>query len=92
MDWLNQNLTKMWPFINEVTWKFVSLNESLLLKNFLDFWLSFVLQAASELIKSSLEPVLEQYKSLLLDSLKFSKLTLGTVAPQFTGEMIMQAE
>lgn len=47
-------------------------------------------QAASELIRNSLEPVLEQYKSLLLDSLKFSKLTLGTVAPQFTGLFSMQ--
>jgi hypothetical protein len=31
------------------------------------------------------EPVFEQYKSFILASLHFSKLTLGTVAPQFTG-------
>lgn len=48
-------------------------------------FLSFVLQAASELIKSSVEPILEQYRPIILASLKFSKLTLGTVAPQFTG-------
>lgn len=42
-------------------------------------------QAASELIKASVEPTLEQYKSAFLASLSFSKLTLGTVAPQLTG-------
>ncbi|XP_078439664.1 synaptotagmin-5-like [Wolffia australiana] len=50
----------------------------------------YVDEAASDLIRSSLEPVLEQYKSLILDSLKFSKLTLGTVAPQFTGISILE--
>jgi len=37
------------------------------------------------LIRTSVEPVLEQYRPAVLSSLKFSKLTLGTVAPQFTG-------
>ncbi|KAF5943321.1 hypothetical protein HYC85_017398, partial [Camellia sinensis] len=41
--------------------------------------------AASELIRSSAEPILEQYRSVILSSLKFSKLTLGAVAAQFTG-------
>ncbi|KAL5798781.1 hypothetical protein ACOSQ2_003601 [Xanthoceras sorbifolium] len=41
--------------------------------------------AASELIKTSDEPILEQYRPFVLSSLKFSKLTLGTVASQFTG-------
>ncbi|CAA7397816.1 unnamed protein product [Spirodela intermedia] len=63
LDWLNLELTKIWPYVDE---------------------------AASELIRNSLEPVLEQYKSLVLDSLKFSKLTLGTVAPQFTGITIIE--
>jgi hypothetical protein len=44
-----------------------------------------LVQAASELIKASVEPVLEQYRPVIFASLKFSKLTLGTVAPQFTG-------
>ncbi|KAF5943322.1 hypothetical protein HYC85_017399, partial [Camellia sinensis] len=44
--------------------------------------------AASKLIRSSAEPILEQYKSVILSSLKFSKLTLGTVAAQFTGQNI----
>nr|CAB3482680.1 unnamed protein product [Digitaria exilis] len=57
LKWLNQELVKIWPFVNE---------------------------AASELIKTSVEPVFEQYKSFILASLHFSKLTLGTVAPQFT--------
>ncbi|XP_020103512.1 synaptotagmin-5 [Ananas comosus] len=58
LTWLNLELTKIWPYVNE---------------------------AASELIKTSVEPILEQYRSAILGSLKFSKLTLGTVAPQFTG-------
>lgn len=50
----------------------------------------YVDQAASELIKSSVEPVLEQYRPFVLSSLKFSKFTLGTVAPQFTGVSIIE--
>ncbi|KAL5985685.1 hypothetical protein ACLOJK_027671 [Asimina triloba] len=57
LNWLNLELTKIWPYVNE---------------------------AASELIRNSVEPVLEQYRPIILSSLKFSKLTLGTVAPQFT--------
>ncbi|XP_059635175.1 synaptotagmin-5-like [Cornus florida] len=63
LTWLNVQLTKIWPYINE---------------------------AASELIKSSMEPVLEQYKPIILSSLKFKKFTLGTVAPQFTGISIIE--
>ncbi|XP_031484036.1 synaptotagmin-5 [Nymphaea colorata] len=62
LKWLNQELVKIWPYVNE---------------------------AASDLIKSSVEPVLEQYRPVILSSLKFSKLTLGTVAPQFTGVSIV---
>ncbi|KAK7292025.1 hypothetical protein RIF29_07650 [Crotalaria pallida] len=50
----------------------------------------YVDQAASELIKTSVEPILEQYRPFILASLKFSKLTLGTVAPQFTGVSIIE--
>lgn len=63
LKWLNQELTKIWPFVND---------------------------AASELIKTSVEPVLEQYRPIIIASLKFSKLTLGTVAPQFTGISIIE--
>ncbi|KAL5794825.1 hypothetical protein ACOSP7_003419 [Xanthoceras sorbifolium] len=45
----------------------------------------YVNEAASELIKTSVEPILEQYRPFVLSSLKFSKLTLGTVASKFTG-------
>lgn len=62
LDWLNLELTKIWPFVNA---------------------------AASELIRSSVEPILEQYKAGVLASLKLSKLTLGTAAPQFTGVSII---
>ncbi|GFZ03385.1 calcium-dependent lipid-binding (CaLB domain) family protein [Actinidia rufa] len=48
------------------------------------------LAAASELIKTNVEPVLEQYRPIILSSLKFSKFTLGTVAPQFTGVSIIE--
>lgn len=33
-----------------------------------------------------MEPILEQYRPVILASMKFRKLTLGTVAPQFTGQ------
>nr|XP_015886685.2 synaptotagmin-5-like isoform X1 [Ziziphus jujuba var. spinosa] len=52
----------------------------------------YVNEAASELIKNNVEPVLEQYRPAILSSLKFSKLTLGTVAPQFTGVSIVEEE
>ncbi|KAF9617090.1 hypothetical protein IFM89_033195 [Coptis chinensis] len=63
LKWLNLELTKIWPYVNE---------------------------AASELIRTNVEPVLEQYRPVILSSLKFSKLTLGTVAPQFTGVSIVE--
>ncbi|KAG9156024.1 hypothetical protein Leryth_012091 [Lithospermum erythrorhizon] len=65
LKWLNQHLTKIWPYVNE---------------------------AASEIIRSSVEPILEQYRPIILASLKFSKLTLGTVAPQFTGVQIIDSK
>ncbi|KAM7275165.1 hypothetical protein ACFE04_017031 [Oxalis oulophora] len=65
LTWLNVQLDKIWPYVNE---------------------------AASELIKSSVEPILEQYRPAILQSLKFSTLTLGTVAPQFTGITILESE
>ncbi|XP_027356405.1 synaptotagmin-4-like [Abrus precatorius] len=52
----------------------------------------FVNEAASGLIKSSVEPILEQYRPIILSSLTFSKLTLGTVAPQFTGVSIVEED
>ncbi|KAM7473024.1 hypothetical protein LguiA_011207 [Lonicera macranthoides] len=63
LNWLNLQLTKIWPYVNE---------------------------AASELIKANVEPILEQYRPIVLSSLKFSKFTLGTVAPQFTGISIIE--
>ncbi|KAE8689043.1 Synaptotagmin-4 [Hibiscus syriacus] len=65
LTWLNQHLTKIWPYVNE---------------------------AASDMIKTSVEPVLEQYRPIVLASLKFSRFTLGTVAPQFTGVSIIEDE
>lgn len=45
----------------------------------------FVDKAASLLLKTLLEPILEKYKPSAFSSLRFQKFTLGTVAPQFTG-------
>lgn len=50
----------------------------------------YVNEAASELIKTNVEPILEQYRPIILSSLKFSKFTLGTVAPQFTGVSVLE--
>ncbi|XP_056846289.1 uncharacterized protein LOC108834719 isoform X3 [Raphanus sativus] len=50
----------------------------------------YVDEAASELIRASVELILEQYRSAVVASLTFSKLTLGTVAPQFTGVSIVE--
>ncbi|XP_051137503.1 synaptotagmin-5-like isoform X1 [Andrographis paniculata] len=47
---------------------------------------------ASEIIRNSVEPILEQYRPAILASLKFSALTLGTVAPQFTGVCIVEGD
>ncbi|XP_004291438.1 PREDICTED: synaptotagmin-4-like [Fragaria vesca subsp. vesca] len=52
----------------------------------------YINEAASELIKSNVEPILEQYTPAILDSLKFSTLTLGNVAPQFTGISLVESE
>ncbi|XP_057799976.1 synaptotagmin-4-like [Salvia miltiorrhiza] len=65
LNWLNQHLDKIWPYVD---------------------------QAASQVIRESVEPILEQYRPAILASLKFSTLTLGTVAPQFTGVAILDSE
>lgn len=63
LTWLNLQLEKIWPYVDE---------------------------AASELIKANVEPILEQYRPMILASLTFSRFTLGTVAPQFTGVTIVE--
>eukprot|EP00249_Psilotum_nudum_P024799 c29296_g1_i4 orf=458-1945(-) len=45
----------------------------------------YVAQAASDVIRSSVEPVLEEYRPVGITSLKFTKLFLGNVAPQIEG-------
>ncbi|KAG7024447.1 Synaptotagmin-4 [Cucurbita argyrosperma subsp. argyrosperma] len=65
LNWLNHQLDKIWPYVDE---------------------------AASELIRSNVEPILEQFRPAVLSSLKFSKLTLGTVAPHFTGIAVLEDE
>lgn len=43
------------------------------------------MQAAEAIIKESVEPLLEDYRPPGITSLKFSKLSLGTVAPKIEG-------
>ncbi|XP_039043301.1 synaptotagmin-5-like [Hibiscus syriacus] len=45
----------------------------------------FVAEAASAVIKESVEPILEEYRPTGVNSLKFSKLSLGTIAPKIEG-------
>ncbi|CAI9772919.1 unnamed protein product [Fraxinus pennsylvanica] len=52
----------------------------------------YVNEAASQLIRTSVEPTLEAYRPIIFASLKFSKLTLGTVAPKFTGVSIIEGD
>lgn len=45
----------------------------------------FVAEAATMVIKESVEPLLEEYRPPGITSLKFSKLSLGNVAPKIEG-------
>lgn len=45
----------------------------------------FVADAAEAIIKESVEPLLEDYRPPGISSLKFNKLSLGTVAPKIEG-------
>lgn len=44
-------------------------------------------QAGELVIKESVEPLLEEYRPPGITSLKFSKLSLGTVAPKIEGKI-----
>ena len=48
-------------------------------------------QAASAVIRESVEPILESYRPAVFASLKFQKFSLGTVAPQFGGIKIVDS-
>ncbi|GJW90378.1 synaptotagmin-5-like protein isoform X1, partial [Tanacetum coccineum] len=94
------------PVFSVMSMKFLSCNEDLRnltnqqvrLQLFQLTWLnahltkiwSYVDEAASDLIKANLEPVLKQYRPTVLSSLTFFKLTLGTAAPQFTGSNVKE--
>jgi hypothetical protein len=47
-------------------------------------WMCYC-QAAEMVIKESVEPLLEEYRPPGITSLKFSKLSLGNVAPKIEG-------
>ncbi|KAL6536725.1 hypothetical protein OROMI_026306 [Orobanche minor] len=46
--------------------------------------------AAEAIIKDSVEPLLEEYRPPGITSLKFSQLSLGTVAPKIEGKMTLE--
>ncbi|CAL4938539.1 unnamed protein product [Urochloa decumbens] len=58
VKWLNKQLSKLWPFIEE---------------------------AATMVIRDSVEPLLDDYRPPGISSLKFSRLSLGTVPPKIEG-------
>lgn len=46
---------------------------------------AFCFQAATLVIKESVEPLLEEYRPPGITKLKFNKLSLGNVAPKIEG-------
>lgn len=46
-------------------------------------------QAGEAVIKESVEPILEEYRPSGITSLKFSKFSLGTVAPKIEGNILI---
>nr|XP_043628376.1 calcium-dependent lipid-binding protein-like [Erigeron canadensis] len=68
-DWIS------FPVYEQVKW---------LNKQLSKLW-PYVAEAAEIIIKDSVEPILEEYRPSAISSLKFSKLTLGTVAPKIEG-------
>ncbi|CAL1359074.1 unnamed protein product [Linum trigynum] len=63
------------------------------LNSYLTIVWPYINEAATELIKKSVEPTLELHRpAMVLSSLKFSIFTLGTVAPQFTGISILDSD
>ncbi|XP_059651512.1 calcium-dependent lipid-binding protein [Cornus florida] len=68
-DWIS------FPVYEQVKW---------LNKQLSKLW-PYVSDAATAIIKESVEPLLEEYRPPGITSLKFSKLTLGTVAPKIEG-------
>eukprot|EP00270_Netrium_digitus_P004694 TRINITY_DN1598_c0_g1_i1.p1 TRINITY_DN1598_c0_g1~~TRINITY_DN1598_c0_g1_i1.p1 ORF type:complete len:433 (+),score=117.21 TRINITY_DN1598_c0_g1_i1:111-1301(+) len=57
----------------------------------LQLW-SYINKAVSTQIRASVEPVLERCKPMAVSSIKFYKLTLGTIPPEITGIHMMQRE
>eukprot|EP00897_Mesotaenium_endlicherianum_P001971 jgi/Mesen1/1801/ME000140S00759 len=56
-----------------------------------DIW-PFLNKAASVVIRESLEPVLDRYCPPVFASIRFQKLTLGNIAPQFGGIKIVETD
>ncbi|KAL6636477.1 hypothetical protein ACP70R_024049 [Stipagrostis hirtigluma subsp. patula] len=65
VNWLNKQLSKLWPFIA---------------------------QAATLVVKESVEPLLDDYRPPGIKSLKFSKFFLGNVSPKIEGIRIQNLQ
>ncbi|XP_076954964.1 synaptotagmin-5-like [Bidens hawaiensis] len=91
-----QDSTKLLPPEYYPSWLVFSHRQKLIHLTWLNSHLTKICphvdEAASELIKTSVEPILEQYRPILLSSLTFSRLTLDTVAPKFTGVSVIEDE
>eukprot|EP00245_Coleochaete_scutata_P011543 TRINITY_DN4303_c0_g1_i1.p1 TRINITY_DN4303_c0_g1~~TRINITY_DN4303_c0_g1_i1.p1 ORF type:complete len:576 (-),score=137.84 TRINITY_DN4303_c0_g1_i1:55-1782(-) len=59
-------------------------------KELKEIW-PYVNKAASAVIKAAVEPILERYRPAMFQSLKFTKLTLGTIAPQLGGVKVVES-
>ncbi|CAA2996420.1 synaptotagmin-5 isoform X1 [Olea europaea subsp. europaea] len=88
MIYMQLNLCDLW------SWSLLAPHHLMLLCFFFQVkWLNkqlsklwpFVADAAEAIIKDSVEPLLEEYRPPGITSMKFSKLSLGTVAPKIEG-------
>lgn len=69
------------PEFERVNWLNRELNE---------IW-PYLNKATSAVIRAQVEPILEQYRPAVFQSLRFQKLTLGTFAPQFEGIKMVES-
>nr|GMC80382.1 synaptotagmin-5 isoform X1 [Ipomoea batatas] len=78
VKWLNKQLNKLWPFVADV-------RVPTCVSHPIRFSLFYDYHAAEAVIRESVEPLLEEYRPPGITSLKFSKLSLGNVAPKIEG-------
>ncbi|KAG8369323.1 hypothetical protein BUALT_Bualt15G0139300 [Buddleja alternifolia] len=88
VKWLNKQLSNLWQSVADLNHAFYISGIRLPAKSvhIANFFLEcFLSQVAEAVIRESVEPLLEEYRLPGITSLKFSKLSLGTVAPKIEG-------